>query len=564
MILMTNKLFSGICAGMTALTGAFLLGVACTQEQPEIAVESLAIEEEGLVLFIGDSQQLHAVFTPDNATDRSVAWSIDRDDVATVNENGLVTAVAKGEAEVTATASGKTATCKVSVYDNIVSVTGVTLPDAVLTVDRGEILTLVATVEPADATNRTVSWTSSDPTVAFISQEGELQALKLGKTVITVTTEDGGFTATCDVTVDASEYTVTFETDGGTEIDPVIVKKNEKLVLPPDPQKGGVDEGLYPGTIEDPDAGMLSFGGWYTDETLLTPFDSESPVTSDLTLYAKWDGESLEPIALDDNTDILNAALKYLNTASGTEDEEYTLVLSSDVNNSAWSGRLFENRDCSITIIGKGQQRTISRTIQGTIFEIWGGTLTIGRNIRITASGIGSYNAIELNGTATFVMLDGSSISDITGATGEASVLRSQSGQATFTMKGGEISGNLLEPNQNTLSRAATMSFHWNSYVNIEGGVICDNRVVSTVDNQALAGAIFIRHNYANFNKTGGEIKGNTAECKAISKGVIAQQVLLYNDGDGQPPMKVDSDLGPEDDLSNKNTGAGTPWVAVE
>ena len=559
MILMTNKLFSGICAGMTVLTEAFLLGVACTQEQPEIAVESLAIEEEGLVLFIGDSQQLHAVFTPDNATDRSVAWSIDRDDVATVNENGLVTAVEKGEAKVTATASGKTATCKVSVYDNIVSVTGVTLPDAVLTVDRGEILTLVATVEPADATNRTVSWTSSDPTVAFISQEGELQALKLGKTVITVTTEDGGFTATCDVTVDASEYTVTFETNGGAAIAPVTVKKGDMLQRPADPQKGGMDEGLYEGTVLDPDAGTLTFAGWYTDLELQNEYDFSTVLSSDITLYAKWDGEVRSPIVLPDDTDIVNAALAYCNRL---DSGEYTLVLASDVTNPAWSGRLFENKTVSLTVIGKGEERTVSRTISGILFEIWGGTLTIGDNIRLTGNPGGSP-LIELNGSGTFVMLEGSKISGVE-ATGEASVLRSQSGQATFTMKGGEISGNLLEPNQNTLSRAATMSFHWNSYVNIEGGVICDNRVVSTVDNQALAGAIFIRHNYANFNKTGGEIKGNTAECTAISKGVIAQQVLLYNDGAGQPPMKVDSDLGPEDDLSNKNTGAGTPWVAVE
>lgn len=556
---MTDKLFSGICAGVAAVVWTFLLNVACTQEQPEIAVESVAIEEEGLTLFIGDSQQLHAVFTPDNASTRSISWSIDREDVATVNEHGLVTAVAKGEAEVTAAVSGKTATCKVSVYDNIVSVTGVTLPDKNLTVNRDEVRTLVATVEPADATNKTVSWTSSDPAVAFISQEGELRALQLGKAVITVTTEDGEFTATCDVTVDASEYTVTFETDGGTAIAPVTVKKGDMLQRPADPQKGGLDEGLYEGTISDPESGTVAFAGWYTDPELQNEYDFSTVLASDMTLYAKWDGEVQSPIELSDDTDIVNAALAYCN---GHQSGEYTLVLASDVANPAWSGRLFEGKEVSLTVIGKGEERTVSRTVSGIMFEIWGGTLTIGSNIRLTGN-TGGSSLIELNGSGTFVMLDGSKISGVE-ATGEASVLRSQSGQATFTMKGGEISGNLLEADQNTLSRAATMSFHWNSYVNIEGGVICDNRVVSTVDNQALAGAILIRHNYANFNKTGGELKGNTAECTAISKGVIAQEVLLYNDGAGQPPMKVDADLGPDDDLSNKNTGAGTPWVAVE
>lgn len=561
MILMTNKLFSGICAGMTVLTGAFLLGVACTQEQPEIAVESLAIEEEGLVLFIGDSQQLHAVFTPDNATDRSVAWSIDRDDVATVNENGLVTAVAKGEAEVTATASGKTATCKVSVYDNIVSVTGVTLPDAVLTVDRGETRTLVATVEPADATNRTVSWTSSDPTVAFISQEGELQALKLGKTVITVTTEDGGFTATCDVTVDASEYTVTFETDGGTEIAPVVVKKNEKLVLPPDPQKGGVDEGLYPGTIEDPDAGTLSFGGWYTDETLLTPFDSESPVTSDLTLYAKWDGESLEPIDIGSDGDIVTRALTWLNALDSPAAEGYTLVLANDVTNPAFSAD-FNNPAVTVTLLGKGGERTISKTTGGNMFVIWGGTMILGNNIRITGSNYGNFYPIDLNGNdaaktgGTLIMLDGSKISDITGATGPAGAVRIQSGQAKFIMRGGEISNNVLE-STSADTYAGIIYSNWGPFT-MEGGVICNNRVTTAVDGKNIAGAVVVSHNYLDFSKTGGEIRDNEAESLAAEPGNVAQQILY------EKMKKVDADLEESDNLSKSDINTNPLWKSIE
>jgi len=85
--------------------------------------------------------------------------------------------------------------------DTPVSVTGVSLSETALTLDETDTETLTATVEPADATNKAITWTTSDNTVASVSQTGEITANAFGTATITVTTADGNKTATCTVSV---------------------------------------------------------------------------------------------------------------------------------------------------------------------------------------------------------------------------------------------------------------------------------------------------------------------------------------------------------------------------
>ena len=82
-----------------------------------------------------------------------------------------------------------------------VSVTGVSLNVPTLTLTEGESQTLSATVAPADATDKSVSWSSSAPEVATVDQNGKVTAVKKGTATITVKTTDGGKTASCEVTV---------------------------------------------------------------------------------------------------------------------------------------------------------------------------------------------------------------------------------------------------------------------------------------------------------------------------------------------------------------------------
>ncbi len=153
---------------------------------------------------LGDAAQtLTPTIAPTNATVKTVSWKSSDEAVATVS-NGVVTPVGEGNCTITATADGDntvTAECQVSVVASTINVTDVTL-DETATVYLGQTTTLVATVTPNDATNKAVTWSSSDETVATVDANGVVTGVKLGTATITVTTVDGNKTATCDVTVE--------------------------------------------------------------------------------------------------------------------------------------------------------------------------------------------------------------------------------------------------------------------------------------------------------------------------------------------------------------------------
>ena len=165
-----------------------------------IPVESVSLDKANLELTEGETAQLTATVLPDNATNKNVTWSTSNASIATVDANGEVTAVSAGTATITATADGKSATCTVTVTAATVPVTGVTLNKTSTSLYVGDTETLTATVEPSDATNKTVTWTSSNPSVATV-ENGVVTAVGAGTATITVTTEDGTKTATCTVTV---------------------------------------------------------------------------------------------------------------------------------------------------------------------------------------------------------------------------------------------------------------------------------------------------------------------------------------------------------------------------
>ena len=125
-----------------------------------------------------------------------MTWKSDKPEIASVDANGKVTGVAAGEATITVTTEdgAKTATCKVTV--TTIPVTGVTLNKTSTTIAVGVIEELTATVAPANATNQKVTWKSSDPAVARVKSNGTVLGVSVGEATITVTTEDGGKTAT--------------------------------------------------------------------------------------------------------------------------------------------------------------------------------------------------------------------------------------------------------------------------------------------------------------------------------------------------------------------------------
>lgn len=195
-----------------ALLAALLaLAAGCTQE---IDPSSVTLNKHDLTLNIGGTAKLEATIEPANATNTALSWSSTNPDVASVDGNGIVTAVGEGQTVVTVAtlAGGKTDACVVYVSKAFVPVTGVKLAETKLELKEGDDYALTAIIEPEDASNTGLSWSSSNPDVASVGNGGYVQALSGGSTVITVKTDDGDFTASCEVTVqgivDAQSITI--------------------------------------------------------------------------------------------------------------------------------------------------------------------------------------------------------------------------------------------------------------------------------------------------------------------------------------------------------------------
>ena len=144
----------------------------------------------------------------ENTTKQNIKWTSSDESIATVNENGTVTALKAGKAVITVMTEDGTfkATCNVTVTDELISVTGVSIRGS-STVSVGKTIKLTAYIEPTNASNKAVIWKSSNEKVAKVDKFGNVRGLKAGKVKITVTTVDGNITATKNITVKENKGT---------------------------------------------------------------------------------------------------------------------------------------------------------------------------------------------------------------------------------------------------------------------------------------------------------------------------------------------------------------------
>ncbi|GEM_PF-802037 len=150
---------------------------------------------------VGSTDTLTATVEPTNATNKTINWSTSNPSVATVSTSGIVTGVSAGTATITAaTFNGKTATCEVTV--NAVAPNSVSLNKTTDTISVGSTDLLTATIDPANATDKTITWSSSNTGVATVSPIGLVTGVSVGTANITATTANSK-TATCAVTVTA-------------------------------------------------------------------------------------------------------------------------------------------------------------------------------------------------------------------------------------------------------------------------------------------------------------------------------------------------------------------------
>lgn len=207
----------------------------------EITIES----NMGITDIIKDETlQMQAIVGRETATNKEVTWSVDPGTgTATISETGLLTATSVGTVTVKATAkdnSGVVGTLEITIHENEIPVTSVEIDQISQLIPKGTTFPLVATVIPYTASNQGVTWSSSDESVATVDSEGNVTGFKAGNATITVTTVDGGKTASCEVTVWAESADKNIEsvkpiTDigvaNGTEISAANLPTSVTLVL---------------------------------------------------------------------------------------------------------------------------------------------------------------------------------------------------------------------------------------------------------------------------------------------------------------------------------------------
>ncbi len=182
--------------------------VKCKVTVKAVTPKAIDIEKDYYNVGYKKTVQLKATITPANATDKTITWKSSNPKHAKVSSKGVVTGLKKGTT-VTITATTKSGkkvdTCIVRVGD--VKVTDVSINKESVVLSKGATLQLSASVYPATATNKKVSWYSSDESVVTVSSGGKIYAVGNGEADITVVTADGGFVAFCTVTVKKIDVT---------------------------------------------------------------------------------------------------------------------------------------------------------------------------------------------------------------------------------------------------------------------------------------------------------------------------------------------------------------------
>lgn len=193
----TNMLLDGLVG-----SGA-VVESAAKSYRSNLQAKWLVLSETTLTMKVGERKQLKATIYPENAISKAVTWESSAPMVVSVSSNGEVQAKEIGTAKITVkTANGRNAVCSITVKP--IDAESITLDKTSLELKEGNSATLRATVTPSNAANQTLTWSSSNPSVATVSN-GKVTAVRQGTAVIKVSASNG-VAATCTVNVQGVKW----------------------------------------------------------------------------------------------------------------------------------------------------------------------------------------------------------------------------------------------------------------------------------------------------------------------------------------------------------------------
>lgn len=182
------------------------------------------------IVNVGETKATAIRIFPEMASNKKVSYTVFDESFCTVDAEGNITGVAVGSTTVLVTTSEGDKTDMLNVLVVAEHVTGITLPDSELTMTVGEQGRLLPTVEPYTALNKNVTFASSDKSIVSVRPDGQITAHKSGTAIITVTTQEGGMTATCKVTVAEGTPPLGFDMTGAPD---VLINENGYIVKTP-------------------------------------------------------------------------------------------------------------------------------------------------------------------------------------------------------------------------------------------------------------------------------------------------------------------------------------------
>jgi uncharacterized protein (TIGR02145 family) len=245
-----------LTAAIVALSFAF---IACNKD---VAVTGVTLSQTNASITVGDTLVLTATVQPASATNKTVTWS--SNDVNVVVFNGKIittglwniTGAYSFIVTVTTQDGNKTATCTITVNPAPIPVTSVSLTPAI-TLVVGDTQLWIPVIHPHNATNKNVTWSSNNPTVATIATNGRLTTVSAGSATITVTTQDGNKTDTCAVTVVMANMCNVNTPNWGTSLGTVSFASDTTWTI----SGNGITQ-IWSDAVQASNCNKTSFNGW--------------------------------------------------------------------------------------------------------------------------------------------------------------------------------------------------------------------------------------------------------------------------------------------------------------